>query len=456
MSARVVVCSLGGDLDPWRLPASTHADRTWIHGGERSLYEFATAAAAAGHEVELRGEIVTTALDEISGATGSQPVTGLDARRPEADDIVVVPEGWTDPVAYARVAFSPARAMLLILGPPGLVGWDFQEGWVPPDPLTVAPDAVARPESFQGMAALGFELLTNNSTLGAVARTAGVPCTFIGTGRPRPFPDLVDKTHDVAVVRSNRWASMSERVAAELDGASVLYIPEVGHEEMLDQLGRARILPWPGRVEGACRFFNEARAMGTVPVALANPFIADLSEQSGGLVVGTVEAMPAAVTSLLADPDRLARLSARGTETARRITDWDRYVEAVGSALATPAPAPLATGTRSAIGRSLDPFLADPGADDLDGEPALRTAYDALRRRSAQSSLAFADRVQRARTETADIRREKDAMQRGYEREIRVREAQREQLLSTRTFRYTAALRRPYEWLRRRRGMNEP
>ncbi len=366
----------------------------------------------------------------------------------------MVPEGWIDPVAYARIAFSPARAFLLILGPPGLVGWNFLEGWVPPDPLTVAPGEVARPESFRGMASLGFELLTNNPALADASRDADVPCTSIGTGRPTPFPDPVDKTHDVALVRSNRWASIAERVATELDGASILRIPEVEHREMLDQLGRTRVLPWPARLEGACRFLTEARAMGTVPVALANPFIADMSEDSGGLVVGSIEEMSGVVTALLADPERLARLSASATEAARRVTDWDRYVGAVHDALAAPQSASLSVGTRAAIGRSLDAFLADPGTDELADGPALRTAYDALRRRSAESQLAFADRVQRSSMESAEVRRQMVTMQKDHEREIAVREEQSRQLLSTRTFRYTAALRRPYQWFRRRRGMN--
>lgn len=455
MSARVIVCSLGGDVDPWCLPASTLVDRTWIHGGERSLYEFATAATVAGYEVELRGDIVGSALADITASAGTRPQTELTARRPEADDIVVAPEGWIDPVAYARVAFSPARALILILGPPGLVGWDFREDWIPPDPLTVALDGVARPESFQGMAALGFDLLTNNRALADASLTAGVPCTFIGTGRPIPFPDAVDKTHDVAIVSSNRWMSMAEQVATRLDGASILRIPDVGHSEMLDQLGRARVLPWPGRIEGSCRFLNEARAMGTVPVALSNPFMPELSEESGGVVVGSLDEMPLAVNALLADPQRLATLSARGTQAARRITDWDRYVGAVREALATPETTLAGDGTRIAIGRSLDPFLADALTDELADGAALRTAYDALRRRSAESQRAFADRVTEARRMTEDLRRQMDAMRRDYEREIAVRDEQREQLLSTKTFRYTAALRRPYAWLRRRRGSNQ-
>ncbi len=132
--ARVVVCALGGDDNPWQLPASLFVERRWIGGGERALHELATAIAATGRTVELRGMVHKPTLDELSATAGARPLVGLEARRPAADDLVVVPEGWTEPLSYARIAFSPARAVLVILGPPGLVGWPFVAGWSPPSP----------------------------------------------------------------------------------------------------------------------------------------------------------------------------------------------------------------------------------------------------------------------------------------------------------------------------------
>ncbi|MEX0991184.1 MAG: glycosyltransferase [Actinomycetota bacterium] len=464
MDGRVVVCSLGGDFDPWHLPASGIVERTWIHGGERSLYEFATAAAAAGAEVELRGEIVASALDQMTETAGAKVSVGLDPRRPEPDDILVVPEGWTDPLAYGRVAFSPARALLLILGPPGLVGWDFRDRWVAPDILTVDPRTLARPESFRGMDALGFELLTNAVSLEEAARAAGVACTYVGRRTPLPYPPAEVKTHDVVVVGSNRWAGMAEDVEARLQTDSIQRIDAVGNAEMLRLLGTARVLPWPAPIDTTSRFMNEARAMGTVPVVLDTPFLRDVNEDTGAVLVHSLDEMVGAVDDLLADPGRLARLSERAMRAARGLTDWGRYVQRVGDVLSGPAsdqavgPNEGARSARAALGRSIDAYLGDAAAAELEDGPALRTAHDALRRRSADSWAAFADRQQDLRLELDRLRREAVASDRSYEREIAVREEQIAQLLATKTFRYTAALRGVYGRLlgRRKRGEDQP
>jgi len=456
MHGRVVVCSLGGDFDPWHLPASGIVERTWIHGGERSLYEFATAAASAGFETELRGEIVATALDQMTEAAGAKVSVGFEPRRPEPEDIVVVPEGWTDPLSYARVAFSPARTLLLILGPPGLVGWNFQEGWVAPDILTVDPHSPARPESFQGMAALGFELLTNAVSLAESAQVSGVACTYVGRGTPLPYPDVADKTHDVAVVASNRWAGIADEVAARLGTDSIQRIGPSDNAEMMRLLGTARVLPWPAPIDTTSRFMNEARAMGTVPVVLDTPFLRGVNEDTGGVLVRSLDEMVDAIDDLLADPLRLAALAERAALAARELTDWDRYVAAVGDVLSAPAERAVAAGSaRAAVGRSLGAYLGEAAAAELADGPSLRTAYDALRRRSIDSRAAFADRLQDLRLELEALRRRTDESSRAYEHEIAARQQQIEALLATKTFRYTSALRRPYERMRRRRGRNQ-
>jgi hypothetical protein len=415
MSQRVVVCASPGEEEPWLLPPSRSAERTWIHGGERSLYEFSVAAAKAGFDVELRGDIVHAALAPMIAATGASVLTDLPARRPESSDIVVLPEGFTDPVVYGAVALSAARAMLLILGPPGLVGWDFQENWELPDILTVDPTDIARPETFRAMDALGFELLTNARSLAELSHEAGVDCTFVGRGIPFAYPDPIDKTHDVVVVGSNRWADIADGIAARLQTRSIQRIGVVGNEEMLRLLGSARVLPWPAPIDTTSRFMNEARAMGTVPVVLDTPFLWDVNEATGAVLVSSHDELVAQVDALLADPERLALLSERASRAARELSDWDSYVVAVSSALSTPRPDRADRGTRSVIGARLDRLFSV--------NSTVRALESA--RAAAHGELATRDEQIRA-------------------------------LRSTRTFRYTAALRRPYEWWRRRRGMNSP
>lgn len=410
--SRVVVCSLGGTSEPWLLPASVPSDRARIHGGERSLYEFAVAAALAGHEVEVRGEIHRAELQAMAAAQGVEVLTGMPARAPAADDIVVVQEGWTDPIECARVTFSPARAILLLLGPPGMVGWDFVGEWTPRDPLSIDPTSVARAESFVAMAEMGFELLTNTLAFSEIADAAGIECVCIGTGRPTPWPPAADaKTYDIAVVGDNRWAATASRVAEEVvSGAprtSVLRIPALPHEELVREIGKARVLVWTGLIEGTARPLNEARAVGTVPVSLSNPFMRGMDEHSGVVVVDDISNMADAVLSLLEDGARCSALATRGAEAVREFTDWDTYASRVAEALTRLRPPREGQAARSAVGEGLRRMHSD----------SVET-----RRRSERE-------LEDARTRLTD-------------------------LLNTRLLRYTAPLRKPYENFRRRRGLN--
>lgn len=356
--ARVVVCTVGGERNPWHLPASSFVERLWIGGGERSLHELATAIAATGRTVELRGMVHRPTLDELSAAAGARPLVGLDARRPAADDLVIVPEGWAEPLSYARLALSPARTVLLMLAPPGLFGWPFVSGWSPPSPLTVDFDRLARPEHFRAMAGLGFELWTSSRGIAEAARAAGVPCTWIGSGHPAPVAEPVEQTIDVVWLEDNRWAPLAREVATRVE-VSHRAIPPSNHAELLRQLGAGRVLLWPSRVEGSARIPTEARALGTVPVALTtNPYATGLDEQGGCVVVDSVEELPPAIHALLADPDRLAELSARAIRTAREQIDWPAYVGRVEAALARPAPLDPDRDGRAAIGSELDALLA--------------------------------------------------------------------------------------------------
>src|SRR6516165_1955854 len=235
---RVVVCGLGGERTPWGLPASSLEAARWIHGGERSLYALATAIATLGWDVELRGRIVSKELDRMVRAAGGRgPRVELPPRRPAAEDLVIVPDGWTDPLAYARICLSPARLVMMMLAPPGLFGWPFQADWTRSDPLSAKAEEMATPEHFRAMEALGFELWSNNQWLAAAAHSADVDCEWIGNGLPTPLPAPGEKTHDVAVVEANRWAPLARSVAAKLNEVSILRIPEVDNEELLRLLG---------------------------------------------------------------------------------------------------------------------------------------------------------------------------------------------------------------------------
>lgn len=348
----IVICALGGDEDPRCLPRSAFAERN-IRGGERTLYELSVAVAATGRDVELRGLIAEGDLRELAAGAGARPKVDLEPRLPGPDDLVILPEGLRDPLPYARVALSPARAMLFLLAPPGLMGWPFITGWSVPDPLSVPMDALARLEHFQAMAAAGYELLTHSPGIADRAEAAGTACTWLGSGTPVPFPEAGRRSHDVATVEDNRWAPVARRAVAGL-AATHLPIPRVPHDRMLRLLGSARTLAWPSRVEGHARIQVEARAMGTVPVALdSNPFAAGLDEKGGSVLVSSLDQMREEIERLLAAPDRLEEVSERAMASAREQVAWEPYVERVDAMLREPRPRDPARGARDSFGRSL-------------------------------------------------------------------------------------------------------
>ena len=333
---RLVVCTLGGRRGPLELPESVVDDeRPFISGGERTLYELATAAAVLGVDVELRGQIDRVVLAEVTGAAGASPRTGLPARRPSVADVVVVPEA-IDLDVLAAVHLSEAHGVIDLLGPPGLTGWDFIGPVTPvPDPWTVPLERLGRPESFRVMAGLGFEMWTATLGLAAAGERSGTPVTWLGTGTPVPFPDIGDKTHDVAVIEANRWHRQAAQVADALSGASVLRIAPVPHVYSLSpHLAPARLLLWPSRVEGMSRIARESRAVGTVPVMLdTNPFTLPDDHTPGAVLVSDLDGMVRAVRDLLEDPVRLAEHQSVAVSTARDQVDWPAYLARVAQAL---------------------------------------------------------------------------------------------------------------------------
>lgn len=394
---RYVVCTLGGDRDPWQLPPSFFSDRVWIHGGERALFELAAAIASTGRDVELRGELSRPEFEEIATAAGARPRTGLPERRPLSDDVVIVPEGWQDPGAYARVALSPASTVLMLLAPPGLFGWSFTSGWSLPDPLTASIGQLARPEQFRAMRALGFTLWTHSPAIQDAGAAAGVRCLFIGEGQPMSFPAVPEKKTDVVFVADNRWAPMARWVADRLRIPAEA-IPRSTHRDLLERVGAARILLLPSRVEGTSRLQWEARALGTVPVALAtNPFAVGLDEEGGAVAVSSLEEMPAAVHELLDRPERLRELSARAARTARAQVDWTAFRARVAEALDRGMDEDPGRPARAEIGRRIHERLQEQARQARDAQEEGARARQELaalaRRRSVRLALRVADAV---------------------------------------------------------------
>jgi hypothetical protein len=350
----VVVCGVGGEGGPFDLPASLPGDYP-LGGGGRSLHELAVAIAATGRDVELRGRVSRPELARLADAAGAAPRVDLPVRRPGAGEVVIVPEGYQHAVQYARLSLSPARRILLLLGPPGLTGWPFTADWSgKPDPLTVALDAVARPEHFRAMDQAGFDLWTHSPGMAQAVEESGVACTLIGTGTPLPFPVPGNRPHDVVWVQANRWAPLARSVVERLE-ATTLGVPEVPHTRMLELLGTGRTLVWPSRIEGQSRIQIEARAAGTVPVALdSNRFAAGLDEAGGAVLVGSLEEMVEEIHRLLADPGRSGELSTRARRAALAQVDWESYVGRVDRALDTVPSRDPAGETRALLAAALD------------------------------------------------------------------------------------------------------
>ena len=331
---RLVVC-LVGDAVNGQLCESQFVDRPFLPGGEHNLYELAFAAAALGHEVELRGCLHRGSFDRLRGAVGVAPVVDLPARPPDRRDVVVIPEGWRNPTEYGRMMLAGVPVAIFLLAPSGLFGWSFAREWSLPDPLTVELDAVARPEHFRAMWELGFTLLTHSPALAQAVDESGVPCHFIGVGRPDPAPHRgAPPHHDVVGLLANRWAPLVREVAAALDGYRVDLVPEVSNEEIGRRLAAARVLLWPSRIEGHATIPWEARRVGCVPVALAsNRFAVGLTPDAGAVAVERLDQLAPEIHGLLADEPRWQKLSERARVAAAEESDWSRYLERVGAFL---------------------------------------------------------------------------------------------------------------------------
>jgi hypothetical protein len=401
-AGRLIVCVPTGDGDPGVLARSDFVDQRWIHGGVRSMHELAFAATAAGHEVELRGWLDRPLFEQLAAASGVTPGLADKTRQAVADDIVVVANSFADPLTYGLPWLSEARLVLLTLAPLGLLGWPFVPGWSPPSALGATPEHVNRSGHFDALTAMGIVLWTNAQAVAELAAARGLHSAMLGCGQPIPFPDAPSKSVDVAWLTDNRWASRSRAIVAKLS-CRTCAVPTAGHDEMLEHLGQARILLHPGGVEGEPRITREARAMGTVPVALdGNPVARHLTDADGVVAVEHLETIPATVSALLADPDRLSSLAARAMATARSEVAWDPYVARVNAAIdAVPEP-DAATGARATIGARFRGNAAELIAA-VDKARARVAELDAELHRRWKHSQELQAELHRRRTRNAEL-----------------------------------------------------
>jgi hypothetical protein len=220
-------------------------------------------------------------------------------------------------------------------------------------------DEIGTPASFRAIDALGYSMWTNAHGIADAAAAAGVTSTWIGTGTPVPFPEPNRRTYDVAVIEENRWHRAATSVAAALGGVSVLRIgPVASTYSLCRHLAEARVLIWPSRVEGMSRVAREARAVGTVPVALdTNPFVTMDDHGEGVVLVHDLDEMALEVRRLLADPGRLEALSHAGRESVRSQADWQKFRDRVARTLERLVVIQSADEARAAVGGLLRSHL---------------------------------------------------------------------------------------------------
>ena len=227
--------------------------------------QLAFAAAAAGHEVELRGWLHEPTFRRFAEAAGAAPRIDLEPGRPKPATSSSSRRAGRTRSSICSSRCRPLASRCSCSPPPGLFGWDFSERWSLPDPLTVDIATLARPEHFAAMRALGFELVTHSpdSCAAAAARrrvhvprhgTAMADAGARGEGGRRRRP--ARQPLGTAGAQGGRRARRRE----------VDFIEEAPNDEVLARMARARVLIWPSRIEGHATIPHEARSVGCVPV----------------------------------------------------------------------------------------------------------------------------------------------------------------------------------------------
>jgi glycosyltransferase involved in cell wall biosynthesis len=299
---------------------------------------------------------------------------------------------------------SGARGVIYLLGPPGLFGWSFSAaGWEElPDPRTVALDSVGRPETYRIIDGLGFAIWTNAVGMAAAGKRAGVTVEWLGTGTPVPFPAMPTKTSDVAMIEANRWADHANELLIQLPEVSVHRIgPTPSTYSLCDAMSPAHILVWPSRIEGMSRISREARAVGTVPVALAtNPFATREDHGDGVVLVSSPPDIVDEIRRLLKDKSRLKELQNAAATGARMQVDWGGFVDRVGTVVTDSVENP----TRPARQRLGDELRSRVVAKERAAEGRLFELEAELLRIEAERDRASSER-DRARAELEAYRR---------------------------------------------------
>jgi hypothetical protein len=346
-------------FDGWDMPPyQGNDDITWTSGGVRSMIELAAGLAAIGMDVEMRGAFAERELVAIEHDSGVQLGRPLTHRRPQPNELVIIPEGHDDPLIFARVALSGARAVLMMLGPLGLVGWPFDDTPIPraDEILTLDTGSVGRPDSLAAARSFGLELWTNASAIADRGVSAGVDVKYVGSGRPVAYPEPGEKSVDVLALGENRWAPLAVEALEAVPARFTRRVQPLGtHADLLAALSAARVFLHPARIEGRSRLCEEARAMRAVPVLLASNCNGEgYGSEYGSVVVESVHDMPVAAAALLDDPQRIAALAETGYRTARQVGDWEAYKQRLRVAVESPDAAVSAgTYARSRVGERI-------------------------------------------------------------------------------------------------------
>jgi hypothetical protein len=385
-------------------------DATWIHGGVRSLIELAAGLAAIDIDVELRGSFADAEVRTIERAAGVHLGRPGARRRPQPDELVIIPEAHDDPLIFARVALSGARAVMIMLGPVGMFGWPFDGTPVPSaaEVVGVDPDTVGRPASLAAARSFGLELWTNAPAIGERAASAGIEVKCVGAGRPAPYPEPAVKSVDVLALAENRWAPLAMEALQGIPSRFETRVQlRATHSELLAALSAARVFIHPARIEGRSRLCEEARAMRAVPVLLASNCNGEgYGPEYGSVVVDSVAEMAAAAVALLDDPDRLATLAENGYLTARHESDWETYKRSLLQVVARPdAVVAAGASARSQVGQRIVEEQArllrrlgdlERERDDLAADAeSLREQTESLRERMAALWVQFDEASER-------------------------------------------------------------